>query len=333
MTILKTPEAFFRHGVYTLTPMSQRVVSTVVMIFLLLPIVGSGQHSTPIPRLRDGRPDLQGTWDLRTATPLERRKELAGKEFFTPAEAADFERRERERIAGAIAVHAPGWLDYGAKLLPDLRTSLIIDPADGRIPSQTAAAQGRAAARAATRRANGLDGPEAFSAGERCLVFGAGPPLLPGPYNNNVQIVQTPDALMIYSEMIHDARIVPLDGRPRRPPAMRSWLGESRGSWDGDTLVVETTNFMTEASFRGNSEVAFRGWDEHLRVTERFTRTGEGTLGYEFTVDNPAAFTRPWTGRLQMSRSQEMVYEYACHEGNYGLVNMLRAARYEEHNQ
>jgi hypothetical protein len=318
--------------VYTLTPMSLRVV-TVVTILLLLPIVATGQRSTPSPRLPDGRPDFQGTWDLRTATPLERRKEFAGKEFFTPAEAADFERRELERIAGAVAVHAPGWLDYGAKLLPGLRTSLIVDPADGRVPAQTAAAQERAAARAATRRANGLDGPESFSAGERCLIFGAGPPLLPGPYNNNVQIVQTADALMIYSEMIHDARIVPLDGRPRRPSAMRSWLGESRGRWDGDTLVVETTNFMREASFRGNAEVAFRGWDEHLRVTERFTRTGEGTLGYEFTVDNPAAFTRPWTARLQMSRSQEMVYEYACHEGNYGLVNMLRAARYQEHNQ
>jgi hypothetical protein len=310
-----------------------RVVSSILTMFLLLPSVGSGQPAASIPRLGGGRPDLQGTWDLRTATPLERRKEFAGKEFFTPEEAAAFERGERERIAGAIAVHAPGWLDYGAKLLPDLRTSLIVEPADGRIPAQTAAAQERAAARAATRRANGLDGPEAFSAQERCLIFGAGPPLLPGPYNNNVQIVQTSDAVLIYSEMIHDARIVPLDGRVRRPAAMRSWLGESRGRWDGDTLVVETTNFRTEALFRGNAEVAFRGWDEHLRVTERFTRTGAGTLGYEFTVDNPAAFTRPWTARLQMSRSQEMVFEYACHEGNYGLVNMLRAARYDDRNQ
>jgi len=326
-------EAFFRRGVYTLTLMLARVLSSVVAAVLLLPVVGSGQPSPSSPRLPDGRPDLQGRWDLRTATPLERRKEFASKEFFTPAEAAAFERRELERIAGSVAVHAPGWLDYGAKLLPDLRTSLIVDPADGRIPSPTTAAQERAAARAATRRANGLDGPEAFSAQERCLIFGAGPPMLPGPYNNNVQIVQTPDTVMIYSEMIHDARVIPIDGRPHRPSAMRSWLGDSRGRWDGDTLVVETTNFMTEASFRGNAEVAFRGWDEHLRVTERFSRTGEGTLGYEFTVDNPAAFIAPWTGRLQMSRSQEMIYEYACHEGNYGLMNMLRAARYQEHNQ
>src|SRR5687768_12829330 len=135
--------------------MLERLISSVVAAVLLLPVVGSGQQSPSIPRLPDGRPDLQGTWDLRTATPLERRKEFAGKEFFTPAEAAAFERREVERIAGAVAVHAPGWLDYGAKVLPDLRTSLIVDPADGRIPQPTAEAQERAAARAETRRANG----------------------------------------------------------------------------------------------------------------------------------------------------------------------------------
>jgi hypothetical protein len=308
-----------------------RHIAWAVAALLVAGEAGAGQrHTAAAPRTPDGRPDLQGTWDLRTATPLERRKEFVGKAFFTPEEAAEFEKRELQRIAGTVAVHAPGWLDYGAKLLPDLRTSLIVDPPDGRIPAMTAAGQQRAAARAAARKAAGLDGPEAFSIQERCLIFGVGPPLLPGPYNNNVQIVQTPDAVMIYTEMIHDARVIPLDGRPHRPAHMRAWLGDSRGRWDGDTLIVETTNFMPEAAFRGNSEVAFRGWDEHLRVVERFTRTSADTLGYEVTVENPAAFTRPWTARLQMARSEELMYEYACHEGNYGFVNMLRGARSEE---
>jgi len=310
--------------------MARRVAWEVAAILVAGAAARAQRPPAGVPRPPDGRPDLQGVWDLRTATPLERRKEFAGKAFFTAEEAAEFERREAQRIAGTVAVHAPGWLDYGPKLLPDLRTSLVVDPPEGRIPAMTAAAQQRAAARAATRKATGLDGPEAFSIQERCLLFGAGPPLLPGPYNNNVQIVQTPNAVMIYTDMIHDARIVPLDGRPQRPPHLRTWLGNSRGRWDGDTLVVETTNFMPEAAFRGNSEVAFRGWDEHLHVVERFTRTGHDSLGYEFTVENPAAYTRPWTGRLQMARSSELIYEYACHEGNYGLVNMLTAARSEE---
>ncbi len=301
-----------------------------LIALLAIPIHPSAQQASAVPRSPDGRPDLQGTWDLRTATPLERRKDFIGKAFFTPAEAAEFERREAERISGTVAVHAPGWLDYGPKLLPDLRTSLIVDPPDGRIPAMTPAAQQRIAERTATRRENGLDGPEAFSIQERCFLFGAGPPLLPGPYNNNIQIVQTPTAVMIYSEMIHDARVIPLDGRPHRPADMRFWLGDSRGRWDGETFIVETTSFRPDALFRGSSEVAFRGWDEHLRVVERFTRASHDTLGYEFTVENPAAFTRPWTARLQMARSQEMMYEYACHEGNYGLMNMLTAARFQE---
>ena len=316
---------------YTLAPSMGRPLEWIVGAMLVVGVAHTAaQQQAAVPRTADGRPDLQGTWDLRTATPLERRKEFAGKAFFTPEEAVAFERREAERIAGTVAVHAPGWLDYGAKLLPDLRTSLIVDPPDGRIPATTAAAQQRTAARAAARRASGLDGPEAFSIQERCLLFGAGPPMLPGPYNNNIQIVQTPTAVMVYTEMIHDARIVPLDGRPHRPSHLRSWLGDSRGRWEGDTLVVETTHFIPNASFRGNSEVAFRGWDEHLRVVERFTRVNADSLGYEVTVENPAAYTAPWTARMVMAKSQELIHEYACHEGNYGLVNMLTAARSEE---
>ena len=197
--------------------MARHVAWALAAMLLAGPAGAAAQRHAGAPRTPDGRPDLQGTWDLRTATPLERRKEFLDKAFFTQDEAAEFERREAQRIAGTVAVHAPGWLDYGARLLPDLRTSLVVDPPEGRIPAMTAAGQQRAAARAATRKANGLDGPEAFSIQERCLLFGAGPPLLPGPYNNNIQIVQTPTAVMIYTEMIHDARVIPLDGRPHRP--------------------------------------------------------------------------------------------------------------------
>jgi hypothetical protein len=304
--------------------MTVRGITVALAAALLLPagMLAQQPAAATIPRTADGRPDLQGVWDFRTATPLERRKEHAAKPFFTPAEAADFERREAERIGGTVAVHAPGWLDYGAKVLPDRRTSLVVDPADGRIPPLTAAGQQRNTERASARRANGLDGPEAFTIGERCLVFSAGPPLVPGPYNNNIQIVQTSGAVMIYTEMIHDVRIVPVDGRPHLPANMRLWLGDSRGRWEGDTLVVETTNFTDRTPFRGS--------DEHLRLIERFTRTGADTLTYEFTVDNPTAFTKPWTARTQMARTAEQMYEYACHEGNYGLVNMLSAARYVE---
>jgi hypothetical protein len=306
--------------------MTARVITLALAAALLFPAgMLAQQPSAAVPRTADSRPNLEGVWDFRTATPLERRKEHAAKALFTPAEAADFERREAERIGGTVAVHAPGWLDYGAKVLPDLRTSLVVDPLDGRIPPLTAAAQQRNAERASRRRAHGLDGPEAFTIAERCIVFSAGPPLVPGPYNNNIQIVQTPGAVMIYTEMIHDVRIVPMDGRPHLPANIRLWLGDSRGRWDGDTLVVETTNFTDQTPFRGS--------DEHLRLIERFTRTSADTLTYEFTVDNPTAFTKPWTVRTQMARTAEQMYEYACHEGNYGLLNMLSAARYVERNK
>jgi hypothetical protein len=273
------------------------------------------------PRTPEGKPDLQGFWDFRTATPLERPREVQGREFFTPQEAAEFERRAAERIAATQAVHAPGWLDYGARVLQDLRTSLIVDPADGRVPALTPDAQKKAAARASSRRGP-ADGPEDLNLGERCIMFSAGPPILPGPYNNNLQIVQTRDAVVILTEMIHDARVVPLDGRPHLPPAIRLWLGDSRGHWEGDVLVVETTNFTDRTPFRGS--------DEHLRLVERFSRVDPDTLLYEFTVDNPSAFSRRWSAAVPMTRSAEQMYEYACHEGNYGMMNILRAARYDE---
>ena len=169
------------------------------------------------------------------------------------------------------------------------------------------------------------DGPEQRSIHERCLVFGAGPPLVPGPYNNNVQIVQTPKAVVIMNEMIHDARIVPMDGTPHVSPSIRQWLGDSRGHWEGDTLVVETTNVTDRTSFHGS--------DQNLRVIERLTRPDAETLLYEFTIDDPTAFSSPWTARFPMMRSSEQMYEYACHEGNFGLLDILKGARFDDSNK
>ena len=272
------------------------------------------------PRTPDGHPDLQGLWDYRTATPLERPRDLAEKEFFTDQEALAFEKRTADRLDNVVAVHPPGWLDYGAKVLDDHRTSLIVDPPNGRVPALTAAAKARIAANPPNERA--ADGPEQRSPQERCLVFGAGPPLIPGPYNNNVQIVQSTNAVVIMNEMIHDARIVPMDGRPHLSPSIRQWLGDSRGRWEGDTLVVETTNFTAQTSFRGS--------DQNLRVVERLTRPDANTLMYEFTIDDPTAFSSPWTARFPMMRSTEQMYEYACHEGNFGLLDILKGARYDD---
>jgi hypothetical protein len=276
--------------------------------------------SAALPRTSDGHPDLQGLWDYRTVTPLERPRDFADKEFFTDAEALAFEKRNAERLDNVVAVHPPGWLDYGNKTLSDHRTSLIVDPPNGRVPPLTAAAKAKGAATRPDEKA--ADGPEQRSAQERCLVFGAGPPMVPGPYNNNVQIVQTPNTVVIMNEMIHDARIVPMDGRPHLSPSIRLWLGDSRGRWEGDTLVVETTNFTDRTSFRGS--------DQNLRVIERFARPDADTLMYEFTIDDPTAFSAQWTGRFPMTRSSEQMYEYACHEGNFGLLDILKGARFDE---
>jgi hypothetical protein len=281
---------------------------------------GSPSQAEKISRTPDGHPDLQGLWDYRTVTPLERPRDVGDKEFFTDAEALAFEKRNAERLDNVVAVHPPGWLDYGNKTLADRRTSLIIDPPNGRLPPLTAAARAKNSANRPDEKA--ADGPEQRSPQERCLVFGAGPPLLPGPYNNNVQIVQAPNAVVIMNEMIHDARVVPMDGRPHLPSSIRRWLGDSRGRWEGDTLVVETTNFTDRTSFRGS--------DQNLRVVERITRPDVDTLMYEFTIDDPTAFSAPWTARFPMVRSTEQMYEYACHEGNFGLLDTLKGARYDD---
>jgi hypothetical protein len=284
----------------------------------------------------DGHPDLQGTWSFSTLTALERPAEFAGKEFLTDAEARAFakltiERSNRDnrdtsnRDADVGGAYNEFWWDRGttvAMVRGKYRTSLIVDPPDGRVPALTAQAQERATARATERRAHPADDPEDRSLGERCLMFNAGPPMLPGPYNNFMQVIQTRDHLVIYNEMIHDARVIPLDGRPHAPAQVRLWLGDSRGRWDGGTLVVDTTNFTDKTNVRGSSA--------SLHLVERFTRADANTLLYEFTVDDPSSFVKPWSAALPMRNTPEQVFEYACHEGNHALQGILRGARFEE---
>ncbi len=286
-----------------------------------------GKTWTP-PRTPDGQPDLQGVWDYRTATPLERPPQFAGKEFLTDEDVAEYERRAAERQDGRPpddprtdpSVQAPDWLDYGKKVIGTKRSSLIVDPPDGRIPALTPEAQARAAARRDAGRAHGpADSPEDRNLWERCITRGLPEGVLPAGYNNNLQIQQTPGHVVLSMEMIHDARIVPLDGRPHLPGAVRQWMGDSRGHWEGNTLVVETTNFSDKSNFRGSGE--------RLHLVERFTRVDTDTIDYRFTVDDPTTWTKPWTVAIPLVRSDGPIYEYACHEGNYGLQNILSQAR------
>ena len=308
------------------------IVAATLMVSIPAAAQAPGAKWSP-PRTPDGKPDLQGIWSYATLTPLERPAELDGKEFFTEQEVADYEKRRLgemnmdRRDGGAEAdvtrAYNDFWWDRGTKVVVTRRTSLIVDPPDGKIPSLTPAAQRRVADRAEARRLRPADGPEDRSLGERCILFGAGGvPMIPTAYNNNSHFFQTPDHVVIVNEMIHDARIIPLDGRPGIPKDVRQLLGDSRGHWEGDTLVVETTNFT--------DRTAFRGAGEGLHLTERFTRTAEDTLLYEFTIDDPASFTRPWKVELPMWKNPELIYEYACHEGNSGMAGILTGARTAE---
>jgi mono/diheme cytochrome c family protein len=283
-------------------------------------------------------PSLEGVWNFSTVTPLERPAEFSGKPTMTEAEAKAYEKRiveqsNRDRRsdspdADVANAYNEFWWDRGthvATVNGKHLTSLVVDPADGRIPPPTDAARQRAGARAAERRQHPADGPEDRSLGERCLSFNAGPPMMSGPYNNYVQIFQRPDRMIVYNEMIHDARVIPIDAdaaAAHLPKSIRKWQGDSRAHWEGSTLIVDTTNFTDKTSFRGT--------DENLHLVERFTRTGANTLLYEFTVDDPTAFTKPWTVSLPMAKTTDRIFEYACHEGNYALENILRGARDEE---
>jgi len=274
--------------------------------------------------------DLQGFWTTGTITPLQRPTDLAGKEFFSEEEASEYERTWLERFRKNFPeedLQAPD-LDYTymdrMKVVDSRRTSLISDPADGRLPPLLPAAMARAAARPKPSK----DDPELLGLDERCLLgtaigsSNASPPMLPNPFGQNFyQIVQTPGHVMIYTEIVHDARIIRIGGT--HPPAtVQLWLGDSVGRWEGDTLVVDTTNFSAKTHFRSSGP--------RLHVVERFTRTGPRTIRYQFTADDPETWARPWTAEIPFNATQSRMYEYACHEANYSMANVLRGARAEE---
>jgi hypothetical protein len=325
----------------------------VAVSFATIPLAGQAPAGTTAtarsrawtpPRTPDGQPDFQGVWDYRTITPMERPVSLGDKQFFTAEEAAKFEEQENRRQnrdlidpkkggaqypPGGVVPYNEFWYDRGSRISGSRRTSLVIDPPDGRLPPQTADGRKRAEERAAAGRDDQAgraraDSYEDRSLTDRCLLgFNAGPPMTPGAYNNNMQIVQTAGYVVIITEMVHDARIVPLSGRsPATPDTLAQWLGASRARWEGDTLVVETKNFLRGTSLAGSTP--------SMRLVERFTRVDPETLLYEFTVDDPSTWTRPWTAQVPMTRSDERIYEYACHEANYAIPNILAGARAAE---
>ena len=282
-----------------------------------------------VPRTPDGHPDLQGVWTNATITPFERPAALSGKAVLSDSEAAALEEQAAEgRVDRPPPPGDPGgynqfWFDRGTKVVGTRRSSLVIDPPDGRVPALTPAAQKRQQDVATYAAQHPADGPESRSLAERCILWGtAGPPMVPGPYNNNYQIVQGPGYVVILVEMIHDARVIPTDGRPHLPSSIRQWMGDSRGHWEGDTLVVETTNFTGRTRYRGS--------DENLRLVEKFRRVDANTIDYEFTIDDATAFARRWSADIPMTSSEGALYEYACHEGNYALTDILRGARAQE---
>jgi hypothetical protein len=301
-------------------------------------------QSKAVPRTPWGHPDLQGTWDYRTITPLERPQQYGDREFLTDAEIKELEARAAKRMdeappdeAPAGTVHAAYWTDPGRFVADNRRTSLIVDPPNGRIPQTVAAARAAAAggAPAAAGRGRGAGGGRGGgrpggradswldrSLLERCITWGLPTASLPGLYNNNIQIVQSPDHVVIVHEMVHDARVIPLDNRPHVTDTMRQYLGESRARFDGDTLVVETVNFSPRTSYRGANV--------NMKLTERYTRVSDDRVELRLTVEDPSVWTAPWTVALALRPSEGPLVEYACHEGNYGLRNILEVARDEE---
>lgn len=325
---------------------SVRVSPTLLSLALLASSPGIAQTDNyRAPRTADGHPSLQGMWTNNTITPLERPPELADRQFLTQEEQMAMELAVAAATAEADLPSDPNrppptkdqidledsynafWFDDGTKVAiynGERRTSLVVDPPDGRIPALTPAAQARLAAAAEERAREPFRGPESRSLAERCLLsFGSssGPPMLPILYNNHYQIVQSPGYVMILVEMVHDARIIRIDDEPL-PAALQPWLGDSIGRWENETLVVETHNFHPLQTYRGSAD--------QFRTTERFTRVGPDTINYSFTVNDPDTFTSAWTAEIPMNRTDKKMYEFACHEGNYALPGILAGARVEE---
>ncbi len=302
-----------------------RTSATIVAVVLVL-----GSHILGAQRAQRLSGDLQGSWTNGTITPLQRPADLAAKEFFSEPEAAEYERTWLTGFRKNFSEEdllAPD-LDYDSmdrmKVVAGRRTSLITDPANGLLPPQLPAAKARAAARPKESK----DDPELLGLDERCLLsvaFGssnASPPMVPSPFGQNFyQIVQTATHVMVFTEMVHDARIVRIGGT-HAPPNLQFWLGDSIGRWDGETLVVDTTNFTSKSHFKGS--------DARLHVVERFTRTSPTTIRYQFTADDPDTWDRPWSAEIPFNATDERTFEYACHEGNYSMANVLRGARADE---
>ena len=313
------------------------IVRLVILPALVLVLAGqapavaqTGEWTAP--RTTFGQPDLQGVWDFATITPLERPERFGNRAVMTAEESAAYESERfdlvdhdtdegAELVCKGTGNYNEFWYDRGfGDAVEERRTSLIVGPPDGRIPARVSGAG------PAGRRARGFDAWDSRGIAERCIAgFNTGPPMMPSAYNNYVQLFQTSDYVVVFNEMIHDPRIVPLDGRAHLADGIPQWLGNSRGRWEGDTLVIETTNFYGDTAFTENHSAS-----ASMKVTERFTAVDADTLRYEFTVDDPDTWTRPWTAVVRMTRSHTPIYEYACHEGNYGMHNILSGARAQE---
>lgn len=344
------------------TKMRLLIASIVAVLFIISGVACSEADKSKgsdyqAPRNSQGHPDLQGVWDFRTLTPLQRPLEIGDKAVFTAEEAEAFRQQEvashdvdnQRDIPAAFDVEAAYntfWWDFGTELNEDRRTSLIVDPPNGRMPDLTPSAREdlkRNLLHTPPVRVFGSvgevtfrpEGPESLGLSERCLVgFNAGPPLIPSAYNNNIRIVQAPGYIVLFTEMIHDARVIAMDGNPHLPKDIEKWSGDSRGRWEQDTLVIETSNFtdktpvyqlpinLRDLSMNG---VVGRGKDFHL--IERITRISDSRLLYEYTIDDPNSFAKPFTVAIPMKATEDQMFEYACHEGNYAMAGMLNGAR------
>jgi hypothetical protein len=286
----------------------------------------TSSKSSNIPRTADGKPDLSGVFSSAQSIPVQRPANLGDKEFYTPEEKAA--NSGRQRAAAEVGVHYDnsqfGLTGGQAKISATLRTSVITGP-EGRLPALTPEATELQSQRRAVTREHQWDGPETRPLAERCITWGfEGPPMMPVGYNSNLQIVQGTGYVAVVQEMIHDTRVIPTDGRPFSDSKIPLWMGESRGHWDGDTLVVETTNFTTRTAIQQTPT------SDALKVTERFSRLDADTVLYQFTVDDPKTWVKPWSGEYTMTKIDSPLYEYACHEGNYGMENNLSGARATE---
>ena len=301
--------------------------------------LAAAQGTWTAPRTPDGQPDLQGTWTNDTLTPLERPANLGDRKFLTAEEAAALETRTLQRretaddrsVPGDVGSYNQVWMDSGDHVMPTWQTSLVVDPPNGRVPVRP-----DAIARRDANEAHETDDPELMSVWDRCISRGAPGWIIPAGYNNAYQIIQTPGYVVIHSEMIHNARIIPLVpiGAPPLPASMKLWEGVSRGHWDGDTLVVETTNFTNKnwtATSAASGRIKGIPQSEQLHIVERFTRVAPDRIDYEARIEDPAVFTQPWTLAFPWMRDDSyQIYEYACHEGNHAVMNILRGARVQE---